>query len=397
MRRASEATLQSYEEGASQFLAAARFWIAAGPIDLSPRDHLGALVKMMCADRTVLALGTVCVYRQHLSAAVDRLVRQGLSEMEADAARARIFEALGERQGVPNPKRGASLKIEVPEFSELAETFALLKKRFFEQRQVQDLLLCLYLLVMPRVGLRPVELTWAKRTGRALIVATAKREGRPERIIPLTDWPDEYMFALDVLLRLVPREMDPHSFKLWRNSLASRLARVSRQTHWKRRLALYCCRHIAFASWRDVGMSVEDIRRLAGHAGINSQRNYARGRRGYGARWMFMLRHGPEGGVDPASDEVSQDTGHAGKDEPSTHACTDPIPEQPEAKAAHPDAGHAISAFEFDPDDFPMPPALPPANAGADQWTQYRQRLEGFDSPAIPVASGHGERSRKPT
>ncbi len=131
------------------------------------------------------------------------------------------------------------------------------------------------MLVMPRIGLRPVELTWARWDGNSLYVRTAKRAGRPERYVPTEHWPPVFKLALGLLIRLVPQQMDEEAFELWRNVLASRLARASKWTRMRRRLSLYCTRHIAIATWKQLGITPELIAKLAGHAGLHSQHHYA--------------------------------------------------------------------------------------------------------------------------
>lgn len=287
MRHASEATRAFYEHGADLLLLAASRNAAVDINQVSPEGRLALLERHLLNDKSTLARGTVCVYRQHVSAAITTCVSAGADPSLADEAKETLLKALTGRIGEPSPERGATLKIEVPEKFELADTFDLLRDRFCSMGEILDLVLCLYLLVVPRIGLRPIEVTWARREGNELVVATAKRSGRPERRVPLHGWPDDYLFALDIFLSLVPRELDAQGFKLWRNALASRLARASKHSRKRRRLALYCCRHIAIASWRDIGMSPEEIQRLVGHVRVSSQSGYARGKAGYGEKWMF--------------------------------------------------------------------------------------------------------------
>src|SRR5690606_10541226 len=152
-----------------------------------------------------------------------------------------------------------------------------------EGRDRLDLILALYVIVMPRIGLRPIELTWARWDGNRLYTRTAKRIGRPERVVPHEHWPPLYKSALGLLIALMPRELDDGAFEAWRNVLASRLARASKKTRTKRRLSLYFARHIAIANWKQAGITPKLIAQLAGHAGLKSQHHYAPGRAGYGA------------------------------------------------------------------------------------------------------------------
>lgn len=308
MRKRSKSTQTFYIKGADGFLIAAARRAGADPNSVAPNYHLQLLKQHLMGDNSALKSGTIGVYRGQITVAIQKLLDLGADPEQADEIKKAVFAFLDMRCGEPVEPRGSSRKVEVPELLELSDVFYMLKTRFLNDRVLQDLTLCLYLLCVPRLGMRPVELTWSRRNGLSLEMETAKRAGRPQRSIPLTEWPPEYIIALDTLLDIAPRKLSDDEFIDWRNALASRLARASMHSRKERRLALYCCRHIAFANWRDVGMSPEEIRRLAGHAFLNSQSHYARGKSGFGKNFMFLAK---EILMDAESDQSSPGTTHA--------------------------------------------------------------------------------------
>lgn len=401
MRHASQTTRAFYEHGGSLFVLAAARGAAVDSDQITPSGKLKLLERHLLSDKSTLALGTVCVYRQQVSAAILELVSAGADPQLAEETKATLLSALGNRTGTPYPERGATLKIEVPDILELADTFYLLKDRFCSEGEVLDLILCLYLLVVPRIGLRPIEVTWARREGRELVAATAKRDGRPERRVPLHGWPDDYLFALDVFLSLVPRELDAQGFKLWRNALASRLARASMHSRKRRRLALYCCRHLAIANWRDIGMSPEEIRRLAGHVRLTSQSSYARGKAGYGKKWMFAQavesarkdEAPPLGSDEPANQEEPKSPPSASTQATPRSALglddrqvVDGGGDQPGGQG-----GEAIAGFDHE--SFPEPP--PPAQK-PNYNLEAKQHFKQMERDLAVVVRGYRRRRKVP-
>jgi hypothetical protein len=252
----------------------------------SPSEKIEGLLAYLGKVET-LCEGTVSHYVQCAQVAIERIL--GQDEDEAiDHAAAAARRILVKRIGTPEPARGSSLKHKDPSLQELGDVFSHLRSKFLESGDRIDLLLALYIIVMPRIGLRPVEITWAAWDGNGLYTYTAKRTGRPKRYIPNEHWPPVFKMALGLFVKLVPRELDDVAFEAWRNLLASRLARASKWTRTKKRLSLYFARHIAIANWKQAGISAEVIARLAGHAGLRSQHHYASGRSGYGSRYVFL-------------------------------------------------------------------------------------------------------------
>lgn len=269
------------------------------------RGDGGAASKLECFRRHHLSLthvlrpGTVGVYRQAIKLVMEDFYRCGLDEGAVETARNEILFALDERMGTPAEPRTSSLKIEVPRFSSVEKTFELLRRRTLkrakkaeaegeviaEGKNRLDIILLLYLLCAPRLGIRPIELLGARRQEGSLIVRTAKQAGNPERSIPLLGWSDQHLAALDLLLALVPHKIEDENYVKWRNALASKLARASLKACGMR-LSLYFGRHTAIARWRELGLTREQIKLLAGHLGLKSQSVYGRGSSGYIHQWV---------------------------------------------------------------------------------------------------------------
>lgn len=363
-RQAGSNSKRQYERGADRMIAAsareAEFdWGAA-----SPGNKVDGLLNYLGKD-AVLCEGTVTHYVQCASVAIKRILAgSDVDDVFTSDAIDRARELLARRVGRPTPPRGASTALKDPSVAELGDVFAHLRSKFIESGDQLDLLLALYIIVMPRIGLRPVEMTWADWDGNGLYTYTAKRAGRPKRYIPHEHWPPVYKSALGLLVKLVPRELDDAEFERWRNRLASRLARASQWTRTKKRLSLYFARHIAIANWKQAGITPEIIAQLAGHAGLRSQHFYASGRAGYGARYVF-LDHG-EGQTLLAS---LMDVGGVGR-----KADQAPIEDQriPSSQSIlHEPETVPRPAFEIDLDDMPPPPPKKPDSTkeeGARLW-----------------------------
>lgn len=277
------ATELFYDRGASQMLAHA---MVGGSIG----DQLNEFRKSQLKQEHALCPSTVGVYRQFLERSTLHFLSKGADADQVDAVRRELRDALDER-GKKEVKedRTSRKKTEVPEFDDVCAVFDFLRNRTIrrgyrkadrdyrepEIKDWLDVVLVLYLLCVPRLGIRPIELLGARREDGELIVRTAKRDGNPERPIPLLGWSYKDIAALDLLLKLVPHSIDAEGYLLWRNRLASKLARASK-TVCGERLSLYFGRHTAIARWRELGLSMEQIKILAGHAGLSSQQTYGR-------------------------------------------------------------------------------------------------------------------------
>lgn len=202
---------------------------------------------------------------------------------EPDCAMARIEAALMARRGRPAEPRGASRRIKDPTAAEAALAFVQLKKLALRDRSMTAAAAALYTLVEPRIGCRPIELCGAVMEGTTLIIPNAKLADGQDRWRPLDlrTYPTALIAAIRLLVKLAPEPGNPQAFVLWRNSLASSLARASFAAGG-RRLALYAFRHIAIATWEKSGFSAEEIAALAGHLSIRTARtHYARAGSGW--------------------------------------------------------------------------------------------------------------------
>lgn len=357
---ANPTTLKSYRRGGAMLVKAAIGRLEIDPASVTPILMLEALRNDFVGGKSVWKPNTACVYRQHLRSVFAAAPVEASEKEHAERLRQETLDALKERTGTPVPARGASKKVLVPMREELDDLLGHLRSKVAEHGDIIDFVLALYLLIIPRVGLRPIELTWAERQGNALIVKTAKRDGRPQRIIPLENWPENYLFAIDLLLAAIPRDLTETQFKKFRNLLASRLARACKWTRTRRRLCLYCCRHIAIANWRDVGMSPHEIARLAGHVGLAGQLHYARGRSGYGGRYIFY-RHPQKDNENLAS-----------------------VATNVEPKRQLP----APASSGFEEVDFPVPSATPARTSGGNGGELWRQARAKADKETEEMFGG---------
>lgn len=286
-RQAGSNSKRQYERGANYMIEWAKRDCGFDWQTATAASQTAALLRYLNTDDRLCA-GTVAFYIQCARVALEKLAGatadHGTTQAAIDAAR----KILISREGRPDHARGATLKLKEPLKAEIGDVFAYLRSKYLDGGDQIDLILALYVIVMPRIGLRPVEMSWAFWDGNSLYTPTAKRRGRPERYVPTEHWPPVFKLALGLLVRLFPRHLDDAAFETWRKMLASRLARASKHTRTSNRLSLYFARDIAIATWKQLGITPELIARLAGHAGLNSQSHYAPGRAGYGARYVFL-------------------------------------------------------------------------------------------------------------
>ena len=375
---ASARTIAFYEKTAAQLLRQAcpmdTVMDGRGRLELFRRHHL---------ERTgVLKRGTVAVYRQSVRQAMKGFERDGVPANVADAAQDDILRALDQREGMPSELRTSSLKVEVPLFADIEKTFNFLRERTLKRaaradargerivsgKDRLDIIALLYLLCAPRLGIRPIELLGARRRGTDLFVNTAKVAGRHVRKIPLLGWSENHRSALDLLLALVPHEYGGEEYVLWRNALASKIARASVRASGVR-MSLYFGRHTAIARWRELGLTAEHIRILAGHLGLKSQRIYGRGAGGIIRHWISDTERLAAAelvaarGNDADADEIANVTeGTLGKD--------------------------AVQLFDEADRFFPPITNRPDTvdTGEADLWRQYKAKLDADADEALRLA-----------
>lgn len=386
VRQAGANSMRQYDRGATQLIAASARQSKIDWLQMAPAQKVAGLLDYLQTGET-LCEGTVSHYIQCARTAIGRILGQTEDE-EFTVAAAAARDILVNRGGVPEPARGASLKLKDPSSADLGDVFSHLRSKYIQDADPLDLLLALYIIVMPRIGLRPIEITWTEWNGNQLYTRSAKRAGRPRRYIPHEHWPPVFKAALGLFVRLVPRDLDDASFDAWRNRLASRLARASRWTRTGRRLSLYFARDIAIATWKQLGITPETIAILAGHAGLRSQHFYASGRSGYGARHVFLdseqaqaLLGAASAGEIAQSEVIDQDSAAPARDSASSSGPLDP------AKGVTGETEALVHTTpDFDWDDMPAPKRHEEtfSKEGERLWTERKlehdatwKRLEG--------------------
>lgn len=230
----------------------------------------------------VLMAATIRRYLPAYASALDVLSFEGNSDQEQCAlARSEIRTLLDARRGVPDPLRTAAAK-NIATKEEAEKTFVALKAHALLSKDPVPVAAALYVFVVPRIAIRPIELVGARIVGKTLIVRNAKRRPRqkPERKISLKRFADSFIEAVKWLVILADAGIslynDPErDFEMWRNKLASCLARASKHVCGDdRRLSLYSFRHIGIATWKAAGFSAETIAALAGHLLLSSAGRY---------------------------------------------------------------------------------------------------------------------------
>ncbi|SDG88536.1 site-specific integrase [Pelagibacterium luteolum] len=265
----------------------------------SYESALDAFCRHQLRQDHILCPGTVLVYRQAIKRVCKTFAKKGVDVDRVAVAQERMLTWLNERSGTPDEDRTSRLKITMPRYSDIRKTRDRLAARVLKRarsaqanaklvtrpKDRREIVLLLYLLCAPRLGIRPIELIGMRRQGHVCIVQTAKLTGNPERSIPLLGWGPEDLVALDLLICLTSNAIDTGDFVAWRNALASMLARASLAA-CKKRISLYFGRHVAVARWRELGLSMEQIRLLAGHLGLKSQMGYGQGAGGIIVHWV---------------------------------------------------------------------------------------------------------------
>lgn len=287
-----------------------------------------------------------------------RVARKAGEPLEIDPIMKRIEAALRSRRGRPVKPRGSSLRIRNPTDAEAGAAFAHLKTIAQRDRSMSAAAAALYLLVEPRIGLRPIEYCGATIDGTILVIPNAKlSDGQDSsRRIDLSAYTDTVLAAIRALISLMPAPGNPNNFTLWRNAIASSLARAS-LTAGQRRLSLYSFRHIAVATWEKNGFSAAEIAHLAGHLSTRTARtHYARA----GSGWHLEALPKPvTAPILPADQPPERSSDEAREPDPSTMSDDD---------------------FGFDFTPIPVPSARPAVVKGtSDQteaWKAYASRLE---------------------
>lgn len=208
--------------------------------------------------------------------------REALSQIGGEGGLERydqVHKALEDRRGTPDPAYGATLgKKTVVTKAEAIAVFRYLKRMVLRGGSRSAMAAGLYVLVVSRIAIRPIELLTAEVVGNELRVRNAKwREGMPlHRSISLRQFSPTFVEAVRWLCVLARAGTDDSSgdsvemrFERWRNRVASSLARASMSAIGKR-LSLYVFRHLGIATWKSAGFSALDIAAMAGHLGLGT-------------------------------------------------------------------------------------------------------------------------------
>jgi len=276
--RTEETVLAYAREGKRHLRRALKF-------DPEGLDPVEALVRSVELSDEVLKASTTRTYKQELLACLDSLGGTVCAETIA-SAKARVEAALIRRRGRPEPRTSAR---KVKDASEDEASGVL---RFVHQRWKThchpnlDRVLLLYLLVAPKVGLRPGEYLECEIVGGYLVVRCAKatngRAPAQSRRIGIERLSPKERQALAILAEHFPDVVrEAGSYKPLLKRLAERLARAC-EAAGIRRLSLYSFRHVALATWKAAGLSRAEIAALAGHVSETTQsRSYAPARHGW--------------------------------------------------------------------------------------------------------------------
>lgn len=280
LRRAGSASRAHYRRRGQAIVQRAGIPSSCGAAEAAAR--LVADAEARGGGQEVIAANTLRVYRRYYTSAA-RDIGEMVPGVDVEALIGRVDDALEARRGKPDPSRTSASKIKDPSACEVHAICAALKTRILKRGDRLDLALLLYLVVAPRIGWRPVEMTSAWINGDTLYLRSAKRRGAGAPVVrtrSLKQFAPVLKEALWILLALVPRGLDDQQFELWRNRLAGRLAHLSARL--RRRLSLYFARHIGIATWKKAGLDPATIARLAGHVSLDAhQEHYARAAAGF--------------------------------------------------------------------------------------------------------------------
>nr|MBF0683784.1 hypothetical protein [Pseudomonas sp.] len=347
-------------------------------------DDVKALIKEAGTPPKVLATSL----RRYRPCYRWALLAAGSTDIDADFSR--LNKRLERRRAGPGYVRTRKEKVKDVTRAEAAATFSHLKRLVLEQEGHSAMAAGLYVLVAPRIGMRPIELIDAEVKGAVLWIRTAKarRDTPPYRTLSLKRFSETFIEALRwlcILARAGTRDGSGSTaeerFEAWRNRVAEALARASAAATGKR-LALYSFRHTAIATWKASGFSAAEIAEMAGHLRLESAGHYASAKHG----WTEDL-----GLATPASPASGADVGLAND-------------KQMEHDAA-PDTSLSVPRFQFEVDDPPMPQpaakqartevdARPVHEAKADEIEATIRRMKEVGPPSLPHP--HLRQTRKP-
>lgn len=361
--------------------------------DLSPVEALIAEAKSSATIRASTLRRYRPSYRKALSAA-------GSRNIEVDFER--LCAALEYRRGKPAKSQTATKKVTDCSYAEAAATFRQLKRLVLERGGESAMVAGLYVLVAPRIGLRPIELLDCVVEGHKLKLKLKTAKSRTSRLreLSLKRYSETFIealrwlcvFAQSALERSAGRNVE-QDFENWRNRAAETLARASLSATG-RRLSLYSFRHVALATWKASGFSAAEIAEMAGHLSHKSAGHYASGKHGWKEEDVLVMPHralpaedaAPSASCFPASAHRKEDEDRpipvtrgedTGRDETS----------RPETS---PPASKAAFVFE----DFPMPPPRPvAAPSGIDGRAVFEAKADEIEALVNRFSKGKRGRS----
>ncbi|CAN7452061.1 hypothetical protein [Devosia sp. LjRoot3] len=294
----------------------------------------------------------------------------------------RLCVGLAGRAGKPQPPQTASNKVTDASRAEAEATFQHLKRLVMKRKGRSAMAAGLYVLVAPRIGIRPIELLDASVSEQILRIRTAKRrDGKSYRELRLNRFAPTFIEALKWLCVLAqegtkgsPGSDAEERFQSWRNRVAEALARAS-YTATGRRLSLYSFRHVALASWKSHGFSAHEIATMAGHLQLKSAGHYAAGRHGWSevAVASPVMPQEPQDRTTPMFPRIRQT-----RPDPGSPAPAEPVIPLPED-----DSRTTIGQPDFVFEDFPMPEKKPPApTSGIDARATFERKADEVKASA---------------
>ncbi len=216
-------------ETMEQYRAMGRRYAAQGQARHPDCDPLEALCRH-AEDRVgVLKPSTVRLYKRRYGAAALVIGRtEGVDEAVIIEALRRLTAKLDAMSGTPAEKRTSSKKVKDAKDWVVKEVFGHLKIMAVRHRRIRSAAVGLYCLLVPKLGVRPVELTGAWVEGDTLFVPSAKQpEGGPSvRRIDISDFHPTHKEALLALIFIVARDVEAGGYDAWLSRLAETLARA---------------------------------------------------------------------------------------------------------------------------------------------------------------------------
>lgn len=327
-----------------------------------------------------------------------RFALTSLDPINSDTLYIELNEQLGQRRGTPDPQQGASSKVTHVTKEDARRTFNHLKSIVLKSKSRSAMAAALYVLVVSRVGVRPIELPEAEVVGQELRVRNAKwRRGLPlYRSISLTRFPDTLVEATKWLCILAQQGVGSGSeetrevrFELWRNRVAESLARASETVLDDTRLSLYSFRHLGIATWKSAGFSEAEIAAMAGHLNLKSAgKHYAPASSGWAQEAVLA---GPGAQVPiPIEAEASgvpvEHSLNPSAAEAITARTEKSLPQAQRPVASTSSAAPPKPGLGIDVNDFPIPDQDKVERRDGIDFGQYRKKLEAQASEALRSA-----------